>query len=365
MVWRTAIAGGNDWRVVSRLLLAQLPELGGYNIAFLYVTDDLAPQAQSLFNLLRRITKIPNWIGGSNLAAFCEQGYLHGEPGAVLMLGRVADGSVNFPEADLASLRPTQGAFGMVHGDPRLSGMPRILEHLAQLPNFLTGGLMLNRGGHHVFRGTAFTKTPVAITCFDERVAVASALFHGCCAFGKIHQITSADASELHGLDHRPAMEIFAQELTDLTAAQGEILGKGDEIHIGIMRPGCDNGDYAVRGLNSIDPHKEFLNVATHLEVGQNIRFVQRDRKFAHAEMQQKLAHLMARLERARQKPVAAHYVSCMGRVPSLFNDKDGEEMDYLRAALGDIPIIGYYGIGEIMRGELHNFAGVLTVFVE
>lgn len=365
MVFQSAIAGGDDWRQVARGLLSQLPDTTDANFAFLYITDELANDAGRIFKMLRRATGIRHWLGGSNLAAFSQSGYLHGEPGAVMMIGHVPDGSLTHPDAALEALQKYTGGFGLIHGDPRMLQLPRNLQLLAELPMFWSGGLTLNRGGHRVFHGDQSTHEEICLSCFDERTQIASVLFQGCRPFGDVHTITASDGPMLLALDHRPAMEVFAHDLERLIETQGAFDPRSEDIHVGLLNAASDRGDYAVRGLSSINPEQEFLNVAANLESGQRMQFVQRSAEFAHQDMQSKLEQLMTRLRSQGQRPVAAHYVSCMGRVPGLFNAQVGEEMDYLRAALGDIPIIGYYGLGEIMRGELHNFAGVLTVFLE
>jgi len=363
MGWQTAITAGDDWRQVARALLAQLSNPRDANIAFLYVTDELAQQVGKLFTLLHRATGIRHWTGGCNIAAFSGHESLCGEAGAVLMLGHVPEGSTTYP--DIKNVKESLATFGFIHADPRVMELPRILAQLSELPIFWMGGLMINQGGHYIFHNVKMTRDAISLCCFDERVNIMTALFHGCRAFGAVHTVTSADGAMLHGLDHRPAIEIFAEDLTRMTVVEGQILNKGDEIHVALVKGGCDCGTYTVRGLNSIDPKDEFLNVAGMLEIGQKIRFVRRDRQFAHDEMKQKLAALKNRLQASGRRAVAAHYVSCMGRVPALFNEETGLETDYLRAAFGDIPIIGYYSVGEIMRGELHNFAGALTLFTE
>jgi len=363
MVWQIAIAAGDDWRQVARALLTQLPNARDANIAFLYVTDELAAQTAKLLTFLRRATGIRHWTGGCNIAAFSGYESLCGEPGAVLMLGHVPEGSITYP--DIRDIKESTATFGLIHADPRMTELPKVLTQLSALPIFWMGGLMINQGGHFVFHDTKMTRDPISLCCFDSHVNIMTALFHGCRAFGDVHTITSADRAMLHGLDHRPAIDVFAEELTRMTVTYGEVLNKGDEIHIGLVKGGCDCGTYAVRGLNSIDPKDEFLNVAGALEVGQKIRFVQRDRQFAHDEMKQKLAALKNRLQASGRRAIAAHYVSCMGRVPALFNEDVGLETDYLGAAFSGIPIMGYYSVGEIMRGELHNFAGALTLFTE
>lgn len=359
------MARGGDWRQVARMLMAQMPHIRQSNIGFLYVTDELAQDAASLFHVLRRISRIPHWLGGCGLAAFADGGALHGEPGAVMLAGRVPDGCVQFPELNPKSLLESRAPFAMIHADVRVQALPLALAGIQALPMFTAGGLMVNQGGPRLFQKDKIQTHPIGLCTFDSRQPVVTALFQGCQPFGRIRTVTAADGARLIGLDHRPAREIFTLDLMQLAKQDIDITGQAENIHIGLVHSGSDRGDYAVRGLNAIDPETEYLHVASQLAVGQKIRFVYRNQAFARAAMGDGLEKLMRRVRGMRCKPVAAHYVSCVGRVPYLFNDKDGIEMTLLKNALGDIPVAGYYAMGEISRGELHHFAGVLTVFLE
>jgi small ligand-binding sensory domain FIST len=39
--------------------------------------------------------------------------------------------------------------------------------------------------------------------------------------------------------------------------------------------------------------------------------------------------------------------------------------MQWVRLALGDVPLIGFFASGEIASQQLYGYSGVLTVFVE
>jgi small ligand-binding sensory domain FIST len=38
--------------------------------------------------------------------------------------------------------------------------------------------------------------------------------------------------------------------------------------------------------------------------------------------------------------------------------------MQLVRHALGDVPLVGFFGAGEIAHRQVHGYSGVLTVFV-
>lgn len=58
-----------------------------------------------------------------------------------------------------------------------------------------------------------------------------------------------------------------------------------------------------------------------------------------------------------------AVYVSCSGRGGPHFGG-DSAELQIVRRALGDVPLVGFFAGGEIARHHLYGYTGVLTVFV-
>jgi small ligand-binding sensory domain FIST len=57
-----------------------------------------------------------------------------------------------------------------------------------------------------------------------------------------------------------------------------------------------------------------------------------------------------------------AIYVSCAGRGGPHFGGESAE-LQIVRRALGDVPLVGFFAGGEIAHQELHGYTGVLTVF--
>ncbi|MHB8951301.1 MAG: FIST C-terminal domain-containing protein, partial [Rhodoferax sp.] len=57
-----------------------------------------------------------------------------------------------------------------------------------------------------------------------------------------------------------------------------------------------------------------------------------------------------------------AIYVSCAGRGGPHFGGASAE-LQIIRRALGDVPLVGFFAGGEIARNHLYGYTGVLTVF--
>jgi hypothetical protein len=59
-----------------------------------------------------------------------------------------------------------------------------------------------------------------------------------------------------------------------------------------------------------------------------------------------------------------AVYVSCAGRGGPHFGGPSAE-LQIVRRALGDVPLVGFFAGGEIARNHLYGYTGVLTVFTD
>ena len=57
-----------------------------------------------------------------------------------------------------------------------------------------------------------------------------------------------------------------------------------------------------------------------------------------------------------------ALYVSCSGRGGPHFGGPSAE-LQIVRRALGDVPLVGFFAGVEIARHHLYGYTGVLTVF--
>jgi small ligand-binding sensory domain FIST len=64
----------------------------------------------------------------------------------------------------------------------------------------------------------------------------------------------------------------------------------------------------------------------------------------------------------ASQRIAGAIYVSCSGRGGPHFGGPSAE-LQIVRRALGDVPLVGFFAAGEIAGNSLYGYTGVLTVF--
>ena len=128
---------------------------------------------------------------------------------------------------------------------------------------------------------------------------------------------------------------------------------------LAVLVAGTDTGDYLVRNLIGLDPSNGLVAIAEEVEAGDRIMFVRRDAESAAKDVARMLEELKSRLS---SPPKGALYYSCVARGPNLF-DEDSFELRAIQDAFGDIPLVGFFGNGEISNNRIYGYTGVLTLF--
>jgi small ligand-binding sensory domain FIST len=123
---------------------------------------------------------------------------------------------------------------------------------------------------------------------------------------------------------------------------------------------GSDTGDYLVRNVVAIDVQRQSLAVAHAPSPGDPVLFCRRDPASASVDLARMLETLK---RRAGAGPRAGLYFSCVGRGPKLFGES-AQELRMIREALGDFPLAGFFGNGEIAHERLYGYTGVLALFL-
>ena len=108
--------------------------------------------------------------------------------------------------------------------------------------------------------------------------------------------------------------------------------------------------------------------IADRVEAGMSMTFCRRDAEAARRDLMRICAEIREELSpedgSAPGRILGAIYVSCSGRGGPHFGGPSAE-LQILRHALGEVPLVGFFAGGEIARRHLYGYTGVLTVFVE
>jgi small ligand-binding sensory domain FIST len=293
----------------------------------------------------------------------------------------------------------------LVHAD---ASTPDVAELIAEMAGrtatgYLFGGLAASRGqavqfavgGNGNIKGQGKAggvfRGGLSGVAFGEGVGLVSRVTQGCQPLGHQRTITAAEGNVLLELDGLPALDVLLEEarisldepqaamatlratLVGLTDAGGDVIG----------RPGTFGTDVVVRHIIGLDPARRGVAVASQVEPGMHMAFCNRNAQAARADLMRICAEIREELEPEElSQPVAAAlaapeaqaapnparriagavYVSCAGRGGPHFGGPSAE-LQIVRRALGDVPLVGFFAGGEIARHHLYGYTGVLTVF--
>jgi small ligand-binding sensory domain FIST len=161
------------------------------------------------------------------------------------------------------------------------------------------------------------------------------------------------------------------------------LVGLSDPGSDSVQRTGNFGSDVIVRHIIGLDPARRGVAIAQAPEVGTRLAFCQRNMEAARADLVRMCAEIREELEpeeltletasalaatAAESAPhparriAGALYVSCAGRGGPHFGGPSAE-LQTVRRALGDVPLVGFFAGGEIARHHLYGYTGVLTVF--
>ncbi len=223
-----------------------------------------------------------------------------------------------------------------------------------------------------------------------------SRVTQGCRPVSGSYRITACENNVITGLNDQPALEVMLGDLDISLDAPHEAIDKVRRTLVGLSRDSAWTGaggaprhagqfgaDVLVRHLIGLDPARKGIAIADVPEVGMRLAFCERNAAAARADLVRICAEIREELEpmemsadiaealRGSHVDAAPHpargiagaiYVSCSGRGGPHFGGPSAE-LQIIRRALGDVPLVGFFASGEIARNQLYGYTGVLTVF--
>jgi len=357
-------AHAETWQDAARAVAEQLGDRDDDDVGFFYVTDHLGEHLGDIAAFLSAATGVLNWCGTVGIGVCATGSEYFDRPAIVAMSCRFPSSSFSlFASVDeaISSYRELGagpgGAFCVVQGDPRAEELVSDVPRLARdTDGFLVGGLTSSRGAFGAIAGHPAEASLTGLLMSGAHVA--TGLTQGCSPLGGYHEVTAAEDNLVLELNGRPAMDVFVETLaeegiTDLRTLSGAL-------HVAFPVTGSDTGDYLVRNLVGLDPEAGVLAVGDRVEAGDAMMFCRRDREAAERDLRRMLDGIKARALR----PLGGLYFSCLARGPNLFGS-EGREMEIVREVLGDLPVVGFFGNGEISFDRLYAYTGVLALFLE
>jgi small ligand-binding sensory domain FIST len=362
-------AGATDWRTAAAACLEQCGA-GARNasLGFVYATDAFGDQFGEIVEYLRRQTGIAHWAGTVGLGICASSREYLDEPALAVMCCAFEESAFRVlpplrSPREVAQARMAWGNhdahFAVVHADAGNGSLTSLVRELAGRTGsgFVVGGVTSSRGRSPQY-ADGLSEGGVSGVLFSEDVTIATRLTQGCSPLGPRHRVTESHQNVLVRLDGRPALDVLRE---DAGLAHGQNLGAmGGFLFAGLPVEGSDTGDYVVRNLLGLDARGKMVAVADIVQPGSDILFCRRDRGTASDDLARMLESIRTGMYR---QPRGALYFSCLGRGASLFGE-DSEELRMIADGLGEVPLVGFFGNGEISHNRLYGYTGVLTLFL-
>ncbi|HXP75250.1 MAG TPA: FIST C-terminal domain-containing protein [Stellaceae bacterium] len=369
--FRGAHGKGAGWAEAAKACAdALLPLPDGASLGFLYATESLADDLGSILTFLRDRTRIQHWVGSIGLGV-CGAGREYFQvpavsalvacwpEGAFRVFGPQAAACKGVAATEADWFAKTHPSFGVVHGDPRDGRVAQTVAALsAEAGLYLVGGLAAASSAPPRQIAERVVEGGLSGVVLSPDIAVATGLTQGCSPIGPVRRVTAARENIVMEIDDRPALEVFKEDIGELLAR--DLRKVAGRIFAGIPVRGSDTGDYVVRNLMAIDAERQWLAIAERMAPGDPIMFCRRDAATALEDLKRMLEGLK---RRTSAPPRAGLYFSCVARGPNLFAG-ESEELRTIRDALGEFPLAGFFGNGEIAHDRLYGYTGVLTLFL-
>ena len=385
----SAHAAHSDWRVAVADCQRQLrPHLAAhaalgrgatpFTLGWCYLTDHYALAAEAILTELQRDLPDVAWVGTVGVGVAAGQCEYVDEGALVLMLAplprtsfRIFSGRQPLPAQTSGFVAHT----ALVHAEGSTPDLQDLLLELSgrTATGYLFGGLAAARTRTlHLAEGVL--SGGLSGVLFSSAVGLISRVTQGCQPIGPVRTITAAEDNCVLSLDGRPALDCIVADLGLERGLPLALLARGlADTLVGLsrgmddqpQRPGQFGADTLVRHLVGVDPGQGVLAIADTVEVGMRLAFCRRDPESALADLVRVATEVRAELEGgAAGRALGALYVSCSGRGGGYFGGRHAE-LRTLAAALGAMPLVGFFAGGEIARDRLYGYTGVLTVFTD
>lgn len=402
-----------QWQMAAALVLAQLRAqmaLHGYasnpTLALLYITDHYASQAQDILeHLSAELPLVTDWAGTVGVGICSNNVEYFDEPALALMLLELPSDKYRV----FSGVAPLSLGFEMhsalIHADGATPDISELIHELAHRTDagFLFGGLSSSRSSSVQFavagdgnisgQGSASGVFSGGLSgvAFGASVGLVSRVTQGCKPVSKARTITKVDNNLMLELDGQAALDVLLSDLhisleepqQALRTVRATLVGLADSYGEPVRQTGNFGNDVTVRHIIGLDPVRRGVAIAEHLQSGTRMAFCQRNPQAARADLMRICAEIREELEpeemslrtanalleseleaapHLARRIAGAVYVSCTGRGGSHFGGPSAE-LQLVRKALGDVPLVGFFAGGEIAYDHLYGYTGVLTVF--
>lgn len=406
-----------QWRIAAGLVLAQLraqmslPDYASQpQLALLYITDHYAGYARELLDhLSAELPTVTDWSGTVGVGIAANNVEYFDEPAlAVMLLDLPSDQYRVFSGVAPLGLG-FEAHTALVHADGDTADLGELLKEMSARTGsgYLFGGLTSSRGASVQFalaadgnvRGQGHAggvfSGGLSGVAFGPEVAMVSRVTQGCKPISRARVVTECQNNVVLTLDGEPALDVLLEELDVSLERPQEALQAVRTTLAGLAQPptggdsaavrktGNFGSEVLVRHIVGLDPGRHAIALSDQVRAGAQLAFCQRNVAAARADLTRICAEIREELEPAElleplialalapdsaietegaRHITGAIYISCTGRGGAHFGGPSAE-LQRIRHALGDVPLVGFFAAGEVAYHHLYAYTGVLTVF--
>jgi small ligand-binding sensory domain FIST len=225
----------------------------------------------------------------------------------------------------------------------------------------LSGGL--GPGGTRLLLDGDVLRSGAVGVLIGGGVEVRCIVSQGGTGFGPPFTVTRSDRNVIYEVAGQPALACLVEQIKNGLGraevagieANGLLVGRLVDEHLAEPGP----SDYLLRGVVGADRASGAVAVDDRVPLGSTVRFHRRDAGTAHRELERLLQG---------QRADAALLFTCNGRGSRLFDTAD-HDATTLAAALGSVPVGGFFAAGELGpvagRNFVHGFTASMALFTD
>ena len=364
--WSASAADGS-WKELAKACIEKLSPISkDANLGFVYVTDAASGNLSDLLKYLRQHTGIDSWTGSVGLGICTSQKAVFERPAIALMIAAIpsqsfqifTSGTTNqFAPETISWIAGQKPIHGIVHCDPRRADLNETIAATSAISScFLVGAASSARQTPWQIANTVLEGGLSGVLLTSD-VPATIGVTQGCSSIGPARRITKASGNVVLEIDGRPALDVFISDIGELQSR--DLHRAARQMFVGFPLTDGDENDYIVRYIFDIDVDRKSFATSQSFAENSTILFCRRDAQSATADLERMLKRMKLRIG---QKPKGGLYFNCIARGPNMFGP-DFEELELVHDILGEFPLVGFCGNGEVSHNRLYYYTGVLMVF--
>jgi len=231
------------------------------------------------------------------------------------------------------------------------------------------GSIATDEYGHgpfSVWQSGRIVEQEFSLTAFPNNLQQVIKIADGVKRISPTMQINRSDGHCLSEINQQGAVENLLGNLPDNLQAMGlkQPYGLLCAISENNDRASIDNGHYKLHHIVSTNDEKQQIHLSGSAKAGRHLFWAVRDQQYAQETLREQLLNARDELKQAAK---FALMFPNIGRGAEFFDGRD-RDLELFKEIFPEVPLIGFYGNGEIapghrLSGLIHRYSTVFSIF--